>query len=144
MDKMVAYGPSVYDVVAVYEATAIAQAQNAVGRYGELHIYYPPAIVWSDHPFCILNADWVTQDKHQAAKLFIDYLTRQDAQQTALMRYGFRPVDPTVSLDQPGSPYQTFAANGLQSDLSKYPTVEVPAGNVLNTLLDFWTRTISR
>jgi hypothetical protein len=144
MQKMVSYGPSVYDLVAVYEATAIEQAQNAVGRYGELHVYYPPATIWSDHPFCILNADWVTTDQHQAAGLFIDYLTSKPAQQIALMKYGFRPVEPSISLTQPGSPFVQFAPNGLQADLSKLPTVELPQGNVLNTLLDFWNRNFSR
>ena len=73
MEKMVAYGPSTFDIVAVYEATAIEQAQNAVGRYGELRVYYPPASLWSDHPFCIVNGDWVTTQQNQAAKLFINY-----------------------------------------------------------------------
>jgi len=41
--KMVAYGPSTFDIVAVYEATAIEQAQYVVERYGELRVYYPPA-----------------------------------------------------------------------------------------------------
>src|SRR5215510_907585 len=69
MEKMVAYGPSTFDMVTVYEATAIEQAQNAVGRYGELRVYYPPAVLWSDHPFCVLNADWVTPEKTAAATL---------------------------------------------------------------------------
>jgi hypothetical protein len=144
MQKMVTYGPSTYDLVTVYEATAIEQAENAVGRYGELRVYYPPATVWSDHPFCILNADWVTDDKRAAAKLFIDYLTSKPAQELALLKYGFRPTDVSVSLLQDGSPFNTYATNGFQADLSSLPAVEVPPGNVLNTLLDFWTRNIAR
>jgi hypothetical protein len=144
MQKMIAYGPSTFDFVAVYEATAIEQADNAVGRYGELHIYYPPALLWSDHPFCVLNADWVTPQQTQAAKLFIDYLTSQPAQNIALMKYGFRPVDPSIKLEQPGSPFDHYAANGFKADLSALPEVEIPAGNVLNTLRDFWSRNVSR
>jgi hypothetical protein len=144
MEKMVAYGPSVYDIVAVYEATAIEQAENAVGRYGDLRVYYPPATVWSDHPFCILNADWVTADKAKAAQVFVDYLTRKPAQEVALLKYGFRPVDESIPLDQPGSPLSRYAPNGFQSDLSGLPVVEVPPGNVLDTLLEFWSRNIQR
>lgn len=144
MQKMVSYGPSTYDLVAVYEATAIEQAENAVGRYGELRVYYPPATVWSDHPFCILESDWVTDDKRAAAKLFIDYLTSQPSQELALLKYGFRPVDASIPLGQAGSPFNTYAANGFQADLSSLPTVEVPPGNVLNTLLDFWARNVAR
>jgi ABC-type Fe3+ transport system substrate-binding protein len=144
MEKMIAYGPSTYDLVAVYEATAIEQAANAIGRYGELRAYYPPATVWSDHPFCILQADWVTPEKSEAAQVFIDYLLSKPVQEVALLRYGFRPVDASIRVDMPGSPFVKFAANGFRSDLADLPTVEVPDGSVLNTLLEFWSRNTGR
>jgi ABC-type Fe3+ transport system substrate-binding protein len=144
MEKMVAYGPSTFDIVAVYEATAIEQAENAVGRYGELRVYYPPAALWSDHPFCVLNGDWVTLQQVEAAKLFMDYLTDKPAQELALLKYGFRPVDTSIPLEQTGSPFDRYAANGFRADLSNIPNVEIPAGNVLNTLRDFWSRNVSR
>ncbi|MBC7876179.1 MAG: substrate-binding domain-containing protein [Anaerolineales bacterium] len=144
MEKMVVYGPSTFDMVTVYEATALEQAENAVGRYGELRVYYPPAILWSDHPFCVLNADWVTPQKTEAATLFIDYLTSKPAQEVALMKYGYRPVDTSIKLEQSGSPFDRYAANGFLADLSGIREVEIPAGNVLNTLRDFWSRNVSR
>ena len=144
MEKMVAYGPSTFDFVSVYEATAIEQAENAVGRYGELRLYYPSAILWSDHPFCVLNADWVTTQQTKGATLFIDFLTSKDAQELALMKYGFRPVDTSIKLEQPGSPFDRYAANGFRTDLSSSREVEIPAGNVLNTLRDFWSRNVNR
>ncbi|MBK6644216.1 MAG: substrate-binding domain-containing protein [Anaerolineales bacterium] len=144
MEKMVVYGPSTFDIVAVYEATAIEQAENAVGRYGELRVYYPPAQLWSDHPFCILNTDWVTPQQTEAAILFMDYLTSEPAQKLALLKYGFRPVDTSIPLEQTGSPFDRYAANGFRADLSNLPDVEIPAGNVLNTLRDFWSRNVSR
>ncbi len=144
MEKMVVYGPSTFDMVTVYEATAIEQAENAVGRYGELRVYYPPAILWSDHPFCVLNADWVTAQETAASELFIEYLTSREAQEIALMKYGFRPVDTSIKLDQAGSPFDRYAANGFLTDLSNLREVEIPAGNVLNTLRDFWSRNVSR
>lgn len=144
MEKMVVYGPSTFDIVAVYEATAIEQAENAVGRYGELRVYYPPALLWSDHPFCILNTDWVTPQQTEAAKLFMDYLTSEPAQKLALLKYGFRPVETSIPLEQTGSPFDRYAANGFRADLSTLPDVEIPVGNVLNTLRDFWSRNVNR
>ncbi len=85
----------------------------------------------------------MTPQQTQASKLFIDYLTSQPMQQLALQKYGFRPVDPSVALNQSGSPFEVYAANGIQADLSKYPQVEIPAGNVLNTLRDFWSRNVN-
>jgi ABC-type Fe3+ transport system substrate-binding protein len=141
MKDIVVYGPSKYDIVAVYEATAIEQADNAAGRYGELRVYYPPATVMSDHPFCVLNADWVTSEKAAAAQLFVDYLLSRPVQEKAL-KHGFRPADSTIPLNQADSPLLRYAANGLQVDLP--PEVEIPPGNVLNTLLDVWRRSVQR
>jgi hypothetical protein len=139
---MVAFGPSKYDMIAVYESAAIGQAANAVNRYGQLRVYYPPATLWSDHPFCVLNADWVTPEHAQAAQLFLNYLTSQPAQSIALLKYGFRPTLASVSLDQPGSPFQQYAGNGFLNSVA--PEVETPPGSVLNTLLDFWSRNVKR
>ncbi len=144
MQKMITYGPSTYDFVAVYESTALEQAENAVGRYGELRVYYPPATLWSDHPFCILNADWVEPDQQKAAQLFLDYLTSKPAQELALLKYGYRPVDLSIPLEQPGSPFDRYAANGFRADLSFLTEAQVPPGSALNTLRDFWSRNVSR
>jgi ABC-type Fe3+ transport system substrate-binding protein len=142
MQEIVAYGPSLYDIVAVYESTAIEQAENAVGRYGELQVFYPPATHVSDHPFCVLQAEWVTPERSRAAQMFIEFLASEEMQELALMDHGFRPVHPGISLDEAGSPFQRHAASGLRLDLP--PEVETPPGDVLNTLLDFWTRNVQR
>jgi ABC-type sulfate transport system substrate-binding protein len=142
MKEMVAYGPSMYDLIAVYEATAIEQAQNAVGRYGELRVYYPPANIMSDHPFCVLQAEWVTDEKTKAAQQFIDFLLSKSAQEKALLQYGFRPADQTIPLDQVGNPFQRYAANGVRIDAGKM--VDLPSGSTLQTLLDFWSRNIQQ
>ncbi|HVN54968.1 MAG TPA: substrate-binding domain-containing protein [Anaerolineaceae bacterium] len=141
MKDIVAYGPSVYDMVAVYEASAIEQADNAVGRYGELHVYYPPATIVSDHPFCVLQADWVQPEQARAAGLFVDYLLSRSMQALAMDRYGFRPADGSIALTDAGSPWQRYAQNGLTAALP--PQVELPPANVLSTLLDFWSRNVS-
>jgi ABC-type Fe3+ transport system substrate-binding protein len=142
MKDIVAYGPSKYDIVAVYEATAIEHLENARGRYGELYVYYPPATIMSDHPFCILQAEWVTPEKAKAAQVFIEYLLRSPVQELALNKYGFRPEDQSLALDQSGSPFTKYAQNGLQINLP--PSITLPPGNVLDTLLSFWIRNIQR
>ncbi|MGD9093321.1 MAG: extracellular solute-binding protein, partial [Anaerolineales bacterium] len=142
MNEIIAYGPSKYDIVAVYEATAIEHIENASGRYGELLIYYPPATVMSDHPFCVLDAEWVTEEKQEAAILFIEYLTSQAVQEKALMSYGFRPVHKDIPLDQKESPFLIYNQNGIRIELP--PSVEIPPGDVLDTLLTYWIRNIQR
>ena len=139
MQEIVSYGPSLYDFVSVYEATAIAQMENAIGKYGELRVYYPPATSMSDHPFCILEGEWVTSEKETAALMFLEYLSSEELQEQALLEYGFRPTA-SIPLDQPGSPFLQYTQNGVKTDIP--PEVEVPPGNVLNTLLDFWARNV--
>jgi hypothetical protein len=141
MRDIIAYGPSKYDMVAVYESVAIEQAENAVGRYGELYIYYPPSTLMSDHPYCILNTDWVTDQERTAAQSFMAFLLSDPAQESAVMDYGFRSFDQSVPLDQPGSPFLSLADSGIQiSNLP--PQVDIPNGQVLDALLDYWARQI--
>lgn len=137
MVDMITYGPSQYDIVAVYEATALAQAENALGRHGGLQVYYPPATVMSDHPFCVLDADWVTAEQAEAARLFIDYLESDAVQRTALLNHGFRPVNSAISLTQDGSPFNDYASNGFSVSVPN--EVEVPDGTTLDKLLTFWS-----
>jgi ABC-type Fe3+ transport system substrate-binding protein len=142
MKDIVAYGPSKFDIVAVYEATAIEHVENAQGRYGELRIFYPPATIMSDHPFCILDAEWVSEEKAEAALLFMEYLESTEAQEIALLEYGFRPVDQSIELDMADSPFLQYQQNGLQIELPV--EVQTPSGSVLDTLLTFWVRNIQR
>jgi hypothetical protein len=87
----------------------------------------------------VLQADWVTLEKAEAARMFLDFLTSREMQELAL-QYGFRPVDGDISLNQPGSPFPRYRDNGVQLDLP--PEVEVPPGNVLNAMLEFWSRNV--
>jgi ABC-type glycerol-3-phosphate transport system substrate-binding protein len=143
MEEIVAYGPSQYDIVAVYEATAIEHIDNAKQRFGDqyggLRIYYPPATSLSDHPFCVLQAEWVTPDKAKAAQQFLDFLSSREMQELGL-KYGFRPVDQSIELEKAGSPLVLYQDNGVRIDIP--PTVETPPGNVLNMLLEFWRRNV--
>ncbi len=145
MQEIVAYGPSQYDIVAAYEATAIEHIENAVARYGTqyggLRVYYPPVTSLSDHPYCILQAEWVTPDKTEAAQKFLDFLASRPMQELGL-KYGFRPVDHSIQLAQSGSPLVLYEDNGVRLDLP--PEVETPPGNVLNMLLEFWRRNVQR
>lgn len=134
-----AFGPSKYDLIAAYESVAIEQAANAIGRYGELRVHYPPTTLWSDHPFCVLNAAWVTPEKARAAQVLLDYLASVPAQRIAMLKYGYRPVAAGVSLDEPGSPFTRYAALGLQADVPS-AALQIPPGAALNILLDFWAR----
>src|SRR5262249_38709634 len=110
MTDMIRFGPSKYDIAVVYENLAIAQIENAQGRWGNLKIYYPSTTLWSDHPIALLKGDWVTPEKKAAAKLWIAHLKGRPMQERALA-YGFRPADPAVPLKSadPNNPFNKLA-----------------------------------
>jgi hypothetical protein len=53
-------------------------------------------------------------------------------------------VELSIPLEQPGSPFDRYAANGFRADLSFLPEVQVPPGSALNALRDFWSRNVNR
>jgi len=144
MTNMVQFGPSRYDLVAVYENLALENIDAARGRWGQnIHIYYPPATVLSDHPYAMLEAPWVTAEQRQAARQFRDFLLSRPAQELALQS-GFRPADPQVPLDSddPSNPFTRYQQYGVQTALGQQ--AEVPSGDVVDALLELWRSQIKR
>jgi ABC-type Fe3+ transport system substrate-binding protein len=139
MDDMVRFGPSKYDIAVVYENLAIAQLDNAKGRWGHLRIYYPGTTVWSDHPAGILQADWVTPEQKAAAKLWLTHLHSKPMQEQALAA-GFRPGDPSVPVKSPdpNNPWTKNADNGVQVDIP--PVAPTPEGPIVHNLITMWSR----
>jgi ABC-type Fe3+ transport system substrate-binding protein len=142
MDEMVLRGPSQYDVVAVYENLAIENIDKAK-RWGNLKISYPPSTIFSDHPYAILNAPWVTADQQAAAGQFRDFLLSRPIQELAL-QYGFRPADPNVPItaSDPNNPFNKYQSSGIRVDVGQQ--VASPAGDVLSALLAVWQQQVNR
>ncbi|NJP05283.1 MAG: ABC transporter substrate-binding protein [Chloroflexaceae bacterium] len=140
MTNMIRLGPSKYDFVVVYENLAIDNIETAQGRWEQpLRIYYPPATILSDHPYAVLNADWVSPEQREAAEIFRDFLLSPEIQELAL-EYGFRPADPNIAIvnDSPNNPFNRFAEQGVSIDIAQQ--VEVPDASVLNELIEWWRR----
>jgi Ca-activated chloride channel family protein len=94
-------------------------------------IYPEEGTLFSDNPFFVLNADWVTPEQQTAARLFEDFVQRPENQQRVL-EFGFRPGNPEVAIGEP-----------ITADLGVDPqqpqtTLEVPAPPVMVELLDRW------
>lgn len=144
MTDMVRFGPSKYDVVVGYENLAIEHIATARERWGDaLRVVYPPATLFSDHPYTTLQAPWTTPEQRAAADQFRDFLLSRPTQELAL-QYGFRPGNPAVPVagDDPSSPFNKYRQNGVQIDIGQQ--VETPQGDVVNTLLELWQRQVNR
>ncbi|RLI07093.1 hypothetical protein DRO32_04475 [Candidatus Bathyarchaeota archaeon] len=135
VDSMVSEGPGKKNVVVAYENLVILY--NRIGtRWGRLVAVYPEeGILMSDHPFCVLNAPWVSREQEEVARALLRFLLRADIQARA-MRYGFRPENDTVELD----PSVFGPAMGVELDLSAYGELSVGGmrGEVALFLPDLW------
>ena len=144
MTDMIRFGPSKYDIAVVYESLAVSQLENAQGRWGSLHIYYPPVTIWSDHPVVLLHgAPWLTADQGQAATQLIAFLRSPQVQATA-PRFGFRPADTSVPVKLPdgSNPFAKSAPYGLTLELP--PAAQPPDGTVIRNMLMMWSRVVKR
>jgi ABC-type glycerol-3-phosphate transport system substrate-binding protein len=139
MENFIRQGPSLYDAVIVYEATAIAEMPRAVGRWEPLRVFYPSINIWSDHPACLLAGDWVTPPQRAAAQQLVDFLMSTAIQQHAL-KQGFRPgnLDVPVITQDSDNPFHRYSDVGVRVDVPRIATS--PDGAVLQALLQTFQR----
>jgi len=99
---MVNGGPSYLHAVNTNEAEVLKT--NA--KYGNLlpfqlvFIFPAHGTFWAQHPFCILDAEWVAEEQHEAAQLYEDYLLAPEQQSLAVDK-GLRPANQTIPLHAP-------------------------------------------
>jgi hypothetical protein len=138
MDDLVRFGPSRADIAIVYENVALNRLERARQTWGDLQIYYPPATMFSDSPFAILDAPWASADQRAGALLFRDFLLSRAEQEQAMLRYGFRPVDPGLSIatPDPRNPFYTYRQYGVQQSVPRQ--AENPPPDVFDALLELW------
>ncbi|UCD73176.1 MAG: hypothetical protein JSW01_00605, partial [Candidatus Bathyarchaeota archaeon] len=93
----------------------------------------------SDHPFCILNAPWVTEQQKWAAREFSRFLLTQEIQGKAV-GHGFRPITQGVELDR-----EVFSpANGVSYSIPTAVLSSPTDGEVLWHITDIWSTTRAR
>ncbi|MHA1718262.1 MAG: substrate-binding domain-containing protein [Promethearchaeota archaeon] len=94
-------GPDALQVAILYENLVQDFCIPAQEKYGQkIKAIYPvEGSLFSDHPFCILNGDWVTPEQKMVAREYITFLQRDDMIAKAIST-GFRPINNTI-LDIP-------------------------------------------
>jgi Ca-activated chloride channel family protein len=83
-----------------------AEVLKTNAKYGNLlpyqlvFIFPAHGTFWAGHPYCILDAEWVTPEQREAARLYEDYLLAPEQQAMAVDK-GLRPADQTIPLHAP-------------------------------------------
>ena len=131
-DQMLSTGPGYMSACVTYENLVIeSYAKPTTAPFPLVAIYPVEGTFWSDHPYSILDAEWVGSEEKAGAQAFLAFLKSKPTQQRALA-LGFRPADSSIAM---GSPVDE--AHGVDA---KQPQtlLELPPGDVLAHLLEVW------
>jgi Ca-activated chloride channel homolog len=135
--RMFELGPSYLSAAVMYEnLVAEQEAKRLSGQVSQLPvvaIYPKEGTFWSNHPYIILNAPWVTDEHREAAEMFRTFLLDR-SQQLKSIEYGFRPADPAVPLTSPLD--LRYGVDPQQPQT----VLEVPEGEVVEGVLQLWRR----
>ena len=129
-DQLKQHGPAYASAVAMEEATLVAFNK---GRKGTklVGLYPKEGTFFSDNPFLILNAPWVTPQQKEAAQKLQDFLVQRITPEIA-QKAGFRPGDPAKKA---GAPID--AAHGADPSLPK-TVLSLPEPRVLAGIKKAW------
>ncbi len=95
-------------------------------------IYPEEGTIYSDNPYIVLDAEWVSDDEQEAAAAFEDFI-KEPSNQEKVLEFGFRPGNPDVAIDAP-----IDESNNVDPT---QPTtlLDVPDPEVMVELLDAWS-----
>lgn len=132
--EYIAQGTDYLDFVALEENDLIYinQGKTSLQPPEKLVALYPKeGTFWHEHPMGVVNADWVTDEQREAARVFIEFMLTEPIQRT-VMDNGFRPANPNVPLGFPFVPENGISVEGPPEVL------DVPAPDVIAEIQQSW------
>jgi len=137
MAQMVETGPNGLNVAVVYENLVFEKnlGGEPQARWGQklIAVYPEEGTLSSDHPFCVLNAPWVSEEQSWVSEIFLHFLLTADIQAKA-MKHGFRPGSTIVELD-PNIFNETY---GIMYEIPCRMLKPPADGEVLWHVTDLW------
>ncbi|GIK29517.1 MAG: VWA domain-containing protein [Chloroflexota bacterium] len=133
--EYIAQGTEYLDFVALEENDLIYinQGKTSLKPPERLVALYPKeGTFWHEHPMGIVNADWVTAEQREAARVFVDFMLTEPVQEL-VMENGFRPANPAVELAFPFVP-----ENGIDVD-GPPEVLNVPDPEVVAEIQQSWS-----
>ncbi|GHO99170.1 VWA domain-containing protein [Reticulibacter mediterranei] len=135
-DKMFGGGPSYLSAAVLYENLVVEANDGKLYPhlpYPVVAIYPKEGTFYSDHPFAILQASWVTSAKQTAAQVFRNFLLDQP-QQVKALHYGFRPANQQIKLAAP-----LDSIHGI--DITQPKTLlPIPGADVVQAIKTSWSQ----
>ena len=138
--RMFCSGPTYLSAAVMYESLVVAANEGKIVNANNKPCQLPEPVVaiypkegpfFSDHPFVIPQASWITPSIKAAALVFRNFLLAPAQQQKAL-QYGFRPGILGISIDN-----VINSTNGADAQQPQ-ATLVVPASDVIEQVLSSW------
>jgi Ca-activated chloride channel homolog len=132
-DQLKKDGPGYASAAAMEEVTLLHFNRTRGAQQKLVAIYPKEGTFYSDNPFLVIRAPWVSDSERAGARLFQRFLEDQVTPELAA-RFGFRPADPG---QRPVAPIES--ANGVDPS---QPTrvLGLPDPRVLNRIRIAWRR----
>ena len=139
INRMVLRGPHYLHAVATSEAETLKTnfERGDDLRFQLVFIFPAEGTFWSEHPYCILDTEWVSDQQAEAAEIFRDYLLNPAQQALAIDNY-LRPVDQSIPLHPP-----IAIEDGTDPRVAKddVPALESPSAEVAEAVKDLFQGT---
>lgn len=132
--QMFKRGPSYLSAAVLYEnlvVEAYDKSKYPTLPFPVVAIYPKEGTFWSDHPYVIPNAPWMTDELVAAAEQYRDFLLAPPQQERAL-QFGFRPSEPDIPITAP-----LTAENGVDPNQPQ-TLLAVPNAEVIQAVRGLW------
>ncbi len=132
-------GPDYLHAVTTSEAETLKTNAEfgSTMRYPLVFIFPAKGTFWSEQPYCVLNAEWVSDEQKEAAGIFKDYLLDKKQQELAITYY-LRPVDESIPLH---APLTLESGTDPRVTTESIPALESPSAEVSSAVKDVFHQT---
>lgn len=139
MQILATRGPDYLHAVTSSEAEVLKTNKDFadVLRFQLVFIFPADGTYWSEQPYCVLNADWVSDPQRQAAKVFRDYML-DVKQQNMAIDYYLRPVNESIALR---APLTLDGGTDPRVTRSKVAALASPSADVSSAVIDMFKKT---
>jgi Ca-activated chloride channel family protein len=131
--KMFANGPRYLSAAVMYENLVVQSYSEPNLAFPVVAVYPKEGTFWSDHPVGIVDREWVTPERREAAETYIKFLLERPQQLTAI-KYGFRPGSAEIPA---GPPIDT--AHGVDPKQPK-TVLELPNTATVAAVRNLWLK----
>ena len=139
-------GPDDLQVTILYENVVQDYTLEAEAKFGQkmVAVYPSEGVLFSDHPFCILDADWVSEEQKMVAEEFLNFLSQKELVIKAIGT-GFRPINDSLLFEPDVQAVYNASFNaehGVTNDTGSFTELISPTdGNVISRIPDLWLLT---